>query len=280
MNNNDSFRAIWFIMLFLLAIAIFSNLSSLILLMLLGGAAFWIFRNIDLSNIRGNLDLFNNGNLFRNSRDGLLEEYEDEDPFLDDDEPDERTVQREPVYRHALTAVENAGLNPDNVQVLAVDLGVLVHRKNASPTVYRTWTVPEDVVAIQPFVNLRLPTEANGRVKFEMVDVSGKVVFSNEGDYKLQKGRNFISPPARMPLRDLTTMDGQWSLRISADNVLLAIHRFEFAEANTARIRQHLGEDGELNTDTRLVMDENPLPKMSLDDLLAFQDDEEKARRK
>jgi hypothetical protein len=279
-NNNDSFRAIWFIMLFLLAIAIFSNLSNLLLLALLGAAAFWIFRNVDLSNIRNNLDMFNNGNLFRNSRDGLLEEYEDEDPFLDDDEPDERTVQREPVYRHALTAVENAGLNPDSVQVLAVDLGVLVHRKNAAPTVYRTWTVPEDVVAIQPFVNLRLPTEANGRVKFEVVDASGKVMFANEADYKLQKGRNFISPAARMPLRDLEQMDGQWSLRISADNVLLAVHRFEFAEATTARIRQHLAEDGELSTDTRLVMDENPLPKMSLDDLLAFQDEEEKARRK
>jgi hypothetical protein len=179
------------------------------------------------------------------------------------------------VYRHALEAVERAGLNPDSVQVLAVDIGVMALKDNSEPTVFRTWTLPDDVDYIQPFVQLRLPSKANGRIKFEVVDSTGKVVFVHEDNHKLERGRNFVTPAARLPIHDGHNLDGRWGLRISADGVLLADHHFEFSEATNSAIRRHIGEDGEINTELRAVMAESRLPKMSLDDLLAYQDDED-----
>lgn len=267
-DGNEGMRALWFIVAFLLALAVFSNLSTIFLLIMLVMAGMWVARNVNVNDLRQNLDVFNQNT--------LREQYDyDEDEF----EEEERAVQREPVYRHALAAVENAGLDPDTVKVLAVDLGVIAFREDGSATVYRTWTVPEDARSIQPFVTLRLPTLATGRVRFEILDPSGRSVFSSETDHRLEPGRNFINPPARLSLRDHPDLDGRWQLRISADGVLLALHRFEFAEPTTAKIRQSLGEDGEIRADSRLILDETATPRMSLDDLLAYQDEEQKARR-
>jgi hypothetical protein len=70
-------------------------------------------------------------------------------------------------------------------------------------------------------------------------------------------------------------------MRVSADGVILAEHRFEFSEAAEANIRRHIGEDGEINTELRAVMAESRLPKMSLDDLLQYgADDEEQQQQK
>lgn len=278
MNNRNSFNPLWFILLFIGAIALLSNFSTTLLLALLVAVAFWAYRNANLGNLREGLDLFQNGNLFRNER---LPQFDDEDDYYEDEEETNApSATREPMYRHALSAVENAGLNPDQVQVLAVDLGVMAYRRGEQPTVYRTWSVPNDADALQPFVSLRVPTKAVGNVKFELVDAYGKSLFIHEQAYNLDKGRNFLSPPARMPVRELAQSEGRWQLKISADDVLLAVHHFEFATATTANIRKNLGEDGEIATDSRLMMDESPMPKMSLDDLLAYQDENEKARRK
>ena len=181
----------------------------------------------------------------------------------------------ERVYRHALEAVTRAGLDPDEVQVLAVDIGMMAFSEDKEPVVFRTWTLPDDVDYVQPFVEVRLPTNANGLVKFEITDSAGDVVFVHEDNFNLTRGRNFLTPAARLPIHDQREMDGRWHLRVTADDVLLAVHRFEFTEATGAAIRRHIGEDGEINTELRAVMAESRLPKMSLDDLLAYQEDEE-----
>ena len=74
------------------------------------------------------------------------------------------------VYRHALESVTRAGLDPDEVQVLAVDIGVLTTKEEGEPQIYRTWSLPDDIDYIQPFVQLRVPTEANGEIRFEIID--------------------------------------------------------------------------------------------------------------
>lgn len=270
-DNNEGMRALWFIVAFLLALAVFSNLSTFFLLMMLVLAGMWVLRNVNVNELRQNMDVFTNSAAQRS--------HIEDDIFDEEDEEEEPVVQREPVYRHALTAVENAGLNPDTVKVLAVDLGVIAFRDDGSATVYRTWTVPEDARSIQPFVTLRLPTAATGRIRFEILDAAGQSVFVSETDHRLEAGRNFINPPARLSLRNHPELEGRWQLRISADDVLLAVHRFEFAEPAAAKIRQNLGEDGEIRTDSRLLLNDTPTPRMSLDDLLAYQDEEEKARR-
>lgn len=210
---------------------------------------------------------------------GDMDEYDDDE--WEDTSIKSRQAQVEPVYRHALQAVNRAGLDPDDVQVLAVDIGVIAFTASGEQQVYRTWSLPDDVDYIQPFVQLRLPTKANGKVCFEVIDGAGRTVFKREDTHMLERGRNFISPGARLPIHEEQDMDETWQLRVTADDVLLAVHHFEFAEATSASIRRHIGEDGELNTELRAVMAESRLPQMSLDELLGHQDDDDQrqARR-
>ncbi len=264
-SNNRNTMILAFILMLLGAVALLES-SALVVLILLG--LLFLVRQFDNSQL---------SNTFNTTA------YED-DYELDNDEWEEvrqttRQVQSEPVYRHALEAVTRAGLNPDEVQVLAVDVGMMAFRDSPQPTVYRTWSIPDDVDYVQPFVQLRLPSKANGRIRFEILDGSGAPVFIHEDIHKLERGRNFISPAARLAIHDQREMDKGWQLRISADGVVLALHKFEFAESSNAEIQRHIGEDGEINTELRAVMTESRLQRMSLDDLLSYQEDEESGKQ-
>lgn len=260
-SNNRNTLLLAFILLMLGGVALLEE-SALVVMILLG--LLFLVRQFD------------NNTLASSATYGYDEDYDYEyEREYDTVERQQRQAQAEPVYRHALEAVENAGLNPDEVQVLAVDIGMMAFKDNEEPQVYRTWSLPDDVDYVQPFVQLRLPQKASGRVKFEVLDASGNVIFVHEDVHKLERGRNFITPAARLPIHDQREMDGRWQLRIHADDLLLAAHRFEFAEATQSAIRRHISEDGEINTELRAVMAESRLPKMSLDDLLSYQDDED-----
>ena len=182
--------------------------------------------------------------------------------------------QAEPVYKHALQAVTDAGQDPDSIQVLPVDIGIMAFKNSSDPVVHRTWPVPDDVDYVQPFVQLRLPTRATGRVRFEVVDMTGEPLFVHEDNHQLVRGRNLVTPSARLPVHDAHDLDGMWELRVSADNVLLAVHRFEWIDGTDSGIRQHLGEDGEISTELRAAMAESRLEKMSLDELLSYQEED------
>ena len=270
-NRNTWFLA--FILLALGAVALLGN-SFPVILVLLG--LLFLVRQFDndssSSNVSGQAYDYNY-------------EYEQQ-PEVEEDYDDYEIFHQQPasaeqrVYRHALESVSRAGLDPDEVQVLAVDIGVLTTKEEGEPQIYRTWSLPDDIDYIQPFVQLRVPTEANGEIRFEIIDAVGDAVYIHEDSFKLTRGRNFLTPNTRMPLHDQMELDGKWSLRVIADGVTIADHRFEYSEATGANIRRHIGEDGEINTEMRAVMAENRVPKMSLDDLLAYQgeEDEEQSR--
>ena len=57
--------------------------------------------------------------------------------------------------------------------------------------------------------------------------------------------------------------------------MLLAVHDFGWQETATKAVRRNLTEDGEINSELRAALAENRLQKLSLDDLLADQDEEE-----
>jgi hypothetical protein len=67
---------------------------------------------------------------------------------------------------------------------------------------------------------------------------------------------------------------------VSADGVLLAAHRFEWEEATSTAIRRHLGEDGEISSEMRAVLAESRLETISLDELLAPQDEEPREQQR
>jgi hypothetical protein len=143
------------------------------------------------------------------------------------------------------------------------------------PIIYRTRPVLDDIDYLQPFVQLRLPTRARGRIRFEMIDSDGQTLFVHEEDHEFERGRNLVTPAARLPIHDAHALQGAWELRVSADGVLIADHRFEWEESTTKVIRRHLKEDGELSNEVRAMMAENRLQRMSLDELLEPQQPED-----
>ncbi|MCU0514833.1 MAG: hypothetical protein MUE40_19940 [Anaerolineae bacterium] len=264
-SSNRNTIILAFILLALGAVALFEN-AVLLVFILLG--LLFLVRQFDNNQLNQTYATGYEGS-------AADDEYDDWEEAESRPLPPQQSTQREPVYRHALEAVTRAGLDPDTVQVLAVDIGVMAFKDSEQPAVFRTWSVPDDVDYLQPFVQLRLPGKARGRVRFELLDAGGNAVFVHEDVHNLERGRNFVTPAARLPIHDSREMDGKWQLRVSADGVLLATHRFEFAEATGAEIQRHIGEDGEINTELRAVMAESRLPRMSLDDLLSYQDEEE-----
>jgi hypothetical protein len=187
-----------------------------------------------------------------------------------EDPPSQPNIEK--VYAHALQAVEQAGLNPDEISVLTTDVGVIAFSGDEEQTVYRTLPVMDNVDYIQPYVQLRLPQKAVGKIKFEILDSDGQRLFVWEEQHQLQRGRNLITPAARLPIHDAHPMHNRWKLRVSADGNLLAEHRFEWIESDSKRVRRHLTEDGEISNELRASLADNRLNKMSLDELLAQQD--------
>lgn len=272
-KNNRNTILLAFILLMLAGVALLES-SALVVLILLG--LLFLVRQFDNQQIQSSVD----NTSYEDMDYGADYEYGSSAGY--EQYPANRQSQSDPVYRHALEAVQRAGHDPDNVQVLAVDIGVMAFKGSSEPAVYRTWSLPDDIDYIQPFVQLRLPSKAAGRIKFEILDSAGRVVFVHEDLHNLERGRNFVSPAARLPIHDENLTNGQWGMRVSADGVVLAEHRFEFSEAAEANIRRHIGEDGEINTELRAVMAESRLPKMSLDDLLAYggEDEEQQQQQK
>lgn len=209
---------------------------------------------------------------------GFTQRADDTD-FEADEDYTPRQTGAEKVYAHALRAVERAGLNPDTAQVLPVDMGVMVFQGDNDPVVYRTQPIPDDADYVQPFVQLRLPTRAVGRIKFEIIDSDGQVIFIHEDVNNLERGRNLVTPSARLPIHDAHNMMGNWQIRISADGMPLAVHKFAWQETSTRSIRRHITADGELSNELRASLAENRLGKMSLDELLSFQDGDEEPQQ-
>lgn len=201
--------------------------------------------------------------------------------FIEEDAPPLRQSGADQVHRHAIDAIVRAKRDPNETQVLPVDIGVMAFRAGEDPVVYRTQPVLDDIDYLQPFVQLRLPTRATGRIKFELVDADGQVLFIHEDYHQLERGRNLVTPAARLPIHDAQAMNGAWELRISADGVPLAIHRFEWGEREEKVIRRQMQTDGEVGNDLRAAMLDSQPGELSLDELLAYQEDEEaqQARR-
>lgn len=187
------------------------------------------------------------------------------------------------VYSHALEAVQRAGHDPSTMQLLPVDIGVFSYGLGAdTPRLYRTQRLPKDIDYIQPFIELRVPRHARGSITFEVIDDMGETVFLRTETHELQRGRNLVVPARRLPVHDALDMDeGRWRLRVSADGVFLAEHDFGWREPAEAIVAaEHIAEDGELSNELRAAMAENRLEQLSLDELLAFQDDSAEPQRK
>lgn len=187
---------------------------------------------------------------------------------------DSRHANANTVHQHALGAVRRAGLDAERLKVLPVDIGMMAFKEDNDPVIHRTWPVSDDNDYVQPFVQLRVPQVAIGQIRFELVDRYDQQVFVHEDNYQLERGRNLVIPTARLPLHDEQSLEGGWELHVYADGMLLASHPFDWENSESPDFERHIGEDGEINSELRAVLADNRLGEMSLDDLLAYQDQE------
>jgi len=195
------------------------------------------------------------------------------------DEVDRKpTTNADRVYSHALEAVQRAGLDAASTPVLPVDIGVFGIKGGEQPKLYRSRGIPLDVDYVQPFVQLRLPQRAKGKITFEVVDDRGEMMFSHTVEKELERGRNLVMPPRRLPVHDALDMDeGRWSLRIKAGDTLIAEHRMRWLEPADDFVAEQIAVDGEISNELRAAMAESRLEQMSLDELLSFQEPDAQA---
>lgn len=196
--------------------------------------------------------------------------------FADVDDEADRRPNTPHVYSHALQAAQSAGLDPSAAAVLPVDVGVIAYRGQKEQKIYRMRGVPNDVDYIRPFVELRLPRAATGKVTFELLDDRGEVVFLHEERHQFNKGRNLIIPSRWVPVHDALDMDeGGWTLKVNADGLPVAVHTFDWRDKGEAFAAEQLADDGEISNELRAAMAESRLENISLDELLSFQGEDD-----
>ncbi len=181
------------------------------------------------------------------------------------EEPDGRA------RRVAERAMRRAGQDPADLAVRPVDVGLLVYR-NGEPSVYREARLPVEAEHVRPFVVLRSPRRARGRLRFELCDSWGTRRFIDETVSELQPGENFLYAETWLPLRNVDAPDGEWELRVYGAGVLLAAHAFRWQDAGGGAFRAYLTEEGELTEELRQELARARLERLSLDELLEEQD--------
>lgn len=182
-------------------------------------------------------------------------------------------------FKHAIEALRASGHDPKRIGLLPVDIGLMVFRPRRTPELYRTRPIPEDADYIQPFVVLDLPTGAIGRVRFELIDAGGQILFIHEDMHDLEAGRTLISPAARLPVHEAHDLGGPWTLRVFTDDLLLATHYFLWEVQEIPDLRRHLRDDGELGPEIHVMLATSRRQRISLDDLLGAQSQDDERQR-
>ncbi|GEM_PF-2212669 len=184
------------------------------------------------------------------------------------------------VYPHATEAVRRAGLNPDKAGLTLTDVGLIVYGAEPRPVVHRESAVPDTANYVQPFAELKANRAAKGRLTFEVVDSSGQVAYRREEEQELRAGKTAVISRTRLPIGDHFYLAQGWTLKIYANDVLLAEHPFGWYNpaSRTETLREVMSNDGELTADLSALMDDIVAQPMSLDDLLG--DDSQAQKQK
>ncbi len=173
------------------------------------------------------------------------------------------------MHRVAARAVRKAGQDPDTLAVAPVDIGVLAYQsREATPTLYRETRLPEEAAYIRPFMLLRSPRRARGKIRFELLDGQGVLRFVDETEWELKAGETFVYPATWLPTDRIEDFGGEWTLRVSAAGTLLAVHEFAWRDSGGGELRRYLTGDGEISDDLLEELSGARVERLSLDELL------------
>jgi hypothetical protein len=153
-----------------------------------------------------------------------------------------------------------------------VDVGVLAYGEEDIPTLYRETKLPDEANYVRPFVILRAPRRAQGKIRFELIDGQGTRRFVDETPWELKAGETFVYPSTWLPTTRIEDYSGDWTLRVYAAGMLLARHYFEWRDQGGGEFRGLLDGDGEINKALAREINKTRMERVSLDDLLEDQD--------
>ena len=175
--------------------------------------------------------------------------------------------------RAALDAMRRAGYEGGEGYVEVADIGLLAYRHSDEPKLIRYGDVLVDTHFLRPFIELWLPHQARGQVRFELLDVDGRLRYADEAEYDLEPGDNVLLPSTWLPLRGKTIAPGQWRLHVTAGNALLALHPFGWEQVGGGEIQPYISADGEISPALQQALRAKSRGSVSLSDLLADQEE-------
>jgi hypothetical protein len=184
-----------------------------------------------------------------------------------------RVPQTEKRSRAAAIAARRAGYESGEDYVQVTDIGLLAYRQTDEPRLVRYGGVLLDTHYLRPFIELWLPYDARGQVRFELVDNDGRLRYADEDEYDLEPGTNTVLPGTWLPLKGKTIEPGEWRLRVLASNTLLAVHVFDWQAVGGGRIQRYVTSDGEISPSLQQALQARPSEAMSLSDLLSDQEE-------
>lgn len=135
------------------------------------------------------------------------------------------------MFSHAAAAMIRADQDPDTMRMLVTDIGLLTVGEGQRPLAYRDDPLPTSVPALLPFVELETRVRSSGKLRFKVSDEQGTVRYQCEQSESLPSGRLQIQALTSFQITEGRTLDVPWSLKIYADDVLLADHQFTWHES-------------------------------------------------
>lgn len=181
----------------------------------------------------------------------------------------EQSAREEAQHRFSQDAMLRAGVGPLRDLVLT-DIGLLVYRTPNQPKIVRAAPVMTDSRYLRPFAELK--SRHQHRVRLEIYDSQGRLHFADEGIYP-RGNKVRIVPRTWLRLENMVAPVGKWSLAIVVDDRLLGLMKFEWEVVADNEILNQLRTDGEINDDLRQAVENGRFRKMSLDELLAGQEE-------
>lgn len=165
---------------------------------------------------------------------------------------------------------------------LVTDIALIVNDRDRAGRLTRriAQTVSMDDYAVQPIVKFTAPAEDLHRVmivKFEIIDKSGKLMFSRQVEHYVRDGENLVACDQQLPFAGNTKLGraGIWDLQVSINGQLAAVHSFTVSSSQQMSAAVPVDRDGELASVDRLrAPDESSMP-LTLEDLLREQRDDD-----
>jgi len=170
-------------------------------------------------------------------------------------------------------AMRRANFNPANSNFRLVDVGLITYRTAQTPRMSRVTPVPVDTRWLRPFAEVVCKRPRQSQIRLQILDSRGSVLFSEESRADTRWAHARFVTSTWLPLEHLQAAPGRWSVVVQVDGERLGVHRFEWVTVGGDEILEQLRPDGEINDDLQRAVKRGKFRKMSIDELLADQEE-------